>query len=112
MTQVSPDMVEVAARAIYEGRNGKGCKPWSLQTKAHKDPYILDATAALTAALGDTHVIVPKEAMSFAHQMANLCSNLKQNPIFTERYRKNMDECQSGFDAALSPASTPEQQQP
>jgi len=43
------ERIERAARAIYEGRNGKGCKPWSLQTKAHKEPYLHDAKAALAA---------------------------------------------------------------
>ena len=38
--------VEEIARAIYERRNGHGCKPWSLLTKAHKEPYLGDAEAA------------------------------------------------------------------
>lgn len=58
---LSPQRLEKAARAIYEGRNGKGCKPWSLQTKSHKEPYFLDAHAAISAYLGDTHVDVPRE---------------------------------------------------
>lgn len=37
---------ESIARAIYERRNGHGCKPWSLLTKAHKEPYLGDAEAA------------------------------------------------------------------
>lgn len=37
---------EAIARAIYERRNGHGCKPWSLLTKAHKEPYLGDAEAA------------------------------------------------------------------
>lgn len=40
------DMIERAAKAIYESRNGAGCKPWSIQTKAHKEPYLADARAA------------------------------------------------------------------
>lgn len=44
-----PEMVERVARAIYEGRNGKGCKPWSLLTNAHKDPYRGDARASIEA---------------------------------------------------------------
>ena len=46
--------IEAAARAIYEARNGHGCKPWSILTKAHKEPYLKDATvgsAAYEAAL-------------------------------------------------------------
>lgn len=38
---------EAIARAIYERRNGYGCKPWSLLTKAHKEPYLGDAEAVL-----------------------------------------------------------------
>lgn len=38
---------EAIARAIYEWRNGHGCKPWALLTKAHKEPYLGDAEAAL-----------------------------------------------------------------
>ena len=54
------ERIERAARAIYEGRNGKGCKPWSLQTKAHKEPYLHDAKAALAAGIGGD-VVVPRE---------------------------------------------------
>lgn len=35
------------ARAIYEGRNGPGCKPWSRQPETHQRPYLRDARAAL-----------------------------------------------------------------
>lgn len=37
---------DAIARAIYERRNGHGCKPWSLLPKAHKEPYLGDAEAA------------------------------------------------------------------
>lgn len=40
---------ETVARAIYEARNGAGCKPWSRQSDAHKAPYLADADAALLA---------------------------------------------------------------
>lgn len=40
-------MIERVARAIYEGRNGYGCKPWSRLTNAHREPYELDALNAL-----------------------------------------------------------------
>lgn len=42
-------MVERVAQAIYEKRNGAGCYPWSLRTKAHKQPYFDDARAAIAA---------------------------------------------------------------
>ena len=41
--------LEEVARAIYEKRNGKGCYPWSLRTKSHRDPYLSDARAAIEA---------------------------------------------------------------
>jgi len=45
----SNDMIERVARAIYEGRNGSGCKPWAHQPKAHQEPYLKDARAAIEA---------------------------------------------------------------
>lgn len=42
-------MIERVARAIYESRNGNGCRPWSIQPKAHKSPYLDDARAAMGA---------------------------------------------------------------
>ena len=42
----SNDMIERVARAIYEGRNGSGCKPWAHQPKAHQEPYLADARNA------------------------------------------------------------------
>lgn len=41
--------IEEVARAIYEGRNGTGCKAWSRLPKAHREPYILDALNAVHA---------------------------------------------------------------
>lgn len=48
---MSESMVERVARAIYEKRNGHGCKPWSRQPATHREPYMLDARAALSAVL-------------------------------------------------------------
>lgn len=42
---------EAVARAIYEGRNGRGCVPWSRQTDSHRQPYRADADAALRCLL-------------------------------------------------------------
>lgn len=39
--------IERAAKAIYESRNGSGCKPWARLTKAHRDAYLVDARAAI-----------------------------------------------------------------
>ena len=80
---LSPRAIEAAARAIYEARNGKGCKPWSLQPKSHKEPYISDARAALTAALAvDGLCLVPKEpsvAMLAAGERAWIDDPLKRS---------------------------------
>ena len=50
MTDKKPELViETAARAIYEARNGRGCKAWSLLPGSHKEPYLADAKAAIDA---------------------------------------------------------------
>lgn len=43
------EMVERVAKAIYEGRNGAGCKPWGRLPSGHKQPYLGDARAAIEA---------------------------------------------------------------
>lgn len=45
------DPREVVARAIYEGRNGKGAVPLSRQNVAQREAYREDATAAIDALL-------------------------------------------------------------
>ena len=50
---ITDEMIERVGRAIYESRNGPGCKPWALLPKSHKAPYLSDATAALRALQGD-----------------------------------------------------------
>lgn len=42
-------MVERVARAIYEKRNGAGCKPWSRLPRSHQEPYLVDAKACMGA---------------------------------------------------------------
>lgn len=42
-------MLQTVAKAIYDGRNGRGCIPWSHQPKAHQEPYLADARAAISA---------------------------------------------------------------
>jgi len=41
--------LEEIARAIYEGRNGSGCKAWGRLPDAHKAPYRSDALYAVRA---------------------------------------------------------------
>ena len=46
--KITPE-IEAVARAIYEKRNGVGTAPFSQKPIAHKEPYYLDAVAALKA---------------------------------------------------------------
>lgn len=41
--------IEEVARAIYEGRNGPGARPWAHLQSGHKAPYRTDARAAIEA---------------------------------------------------------------
>lgn len=59
-------MLERIARSIYEKRNGAGCRPWTIQTKAHKAPYLDDARAAIEA------MDEPTEAMIDAGRIAHM----------------------------------------
>lgn len=65
-------MIERAARAIYERRNGAGCKPWSLQTKAHKAPYIDDAKAAIKAMREPTEKMLAAGSMASGEQYCDM----------------------------------------
>ena len=46
--KITPE-IEAVARAIYEKRNGVGTAPFSQKPIAHKEPYYLDAIAAIRA---------------------------------------------------------------
>lgn len=43
------EMVERVARAIYDGRNGRGARAWASLPRSHQSPYFLDARAAIEA---------------------------------------------------------------
>lgn len=43
------EMVERAARNIYERRNGHGCRAWGSLPKSHREPYLGDARVAIEA---------------------------------------------------------------
>jgi len=45
--QNDDELVEKVARAIYTARNGRGCAPWTRIEGVHKEPYRLDARAAI-----------------------------------------------------------------
>jgi hypothetical protein len=49
--RLKEDVVERVGRAIYEERNGRGCKPWRNLTVSHRGCYELDARAAIGAML-------------------------------------------------------------
>ena len=51
------DMIERCAKAIYEKRNGAGCKSWSLQPAAHREPYLKDAWAVIATMTKPTPAI-------------------------------------------------------
>lgn len=46
---MSETMIERVARAIYEGRCGRGCKHWRRLLASHRAPYFADARAAIEA---------------------------------------------------------------
>ena len=46
---MASEMQERLAKAIYEGRNGRGCAPWGRLPGSHKAPYLADALAAMVA---------------------------------------------------------------
>lgn len=41
-----PELINNAAKRIYEARNGIGCKPWHHLPASYKEPYLLDAKVA------------------------------------------------------------------
>lgn len=43
------EMVERVARAIYDGRNGRGARAWASLPRSHQSPYFSDARAAIEA---------------------------------------------------------------
>jgi len=45
----SETVSETVAKAVYESRNGRGCKPWGVLPSSHKEPYLTDAKAAIDA---------------------------------------------------------------
>ena len=51
-------MVEKMAKAIYERRNGYGCKAWSHQPASHREPYLADARSAMQAQSTPTDAMI------------------------------------------------------
>ena len=90
------EMIERVARAIYEGRNGRGCKSWSLLPKSHREPYQKDARVALEA------VREPSDAM--------LAAPIKGGfPMEPASYSGNRSHLwRAMIDIALAPAPLPQ----
>ncbi|MCO5072090.1 MAG: hypothetical protein M9944_12870 [Rhizobiaceae bacterium] len=49
--------LESIAKAIYERRNGHGCKAWTHLPKSHQEPYLGDARAAVEAAVDQREIL-------------------------------------------------------
>lgn len=50
--------LESIAKAIYERRNGHGCKAWAHLPKSHQEPYLDDARAAVEAMREPTDAMI------------------------------------------------------
>lgn len=121
MTQVSPDMVEVAARAIatengddfdkihrdkphwVETRGDLG-GPWRDVNALRQVDYLEMAEVALTAALGDKYVIVEKDISDV--RLNSLLGRAVDAPVTPMRAMLR------DFYRIAIAAPTPEQQQP
>lgn len=57
------DIVEVIAEEIYKARNGHGCRAWNSLPNSHKEPYRLDARAALSALTAKGFAVVSREGV-------------------------------------------------
>lgn len=79
------DLQEWIARAIYESRNGRGCRPWPRQTKAHKAPYLVDASAAIKSLC---NLVVP--AGGSRRDPVDLCRRLRAARLFDIEHRGRM----------------------
>ncbi|MGU3398829.1 hypothetical protein ACLBWS_03665 [Brucellaceae bacterium D45D] len=80
------DLIEKAAKAIYERRNGRGCKPWAHLPKTHQEPYLDDAEAA--AKVIRAEIAEPNEAMldAYWHQAGESKEMRSRTHISERRY--------------------------
>lgn len=63
---MTSELQDRIARAIYEGRNGRGCTPWARLAGAHKRPYVTDALAAMKAMRDPTETML--DHAEWAHE--------------------------------------------
>lgn len=109
--------IEEVARAIYEKRNGHGCKAWGHQPSSHKAPYLSDARAAIEAMRVPTPKMIsqtlPLTGMHCDPRTIKLAERalfFLEGPTMTEQgHRDGMESAQtlitdwySMIDAALS----------
>lgn len=74
-------MIEAIAKAIYEGRNGKGCKAWARLPKAHQEPYRADARAAVEVMADEAPDMLEALKTFVAHYPMGI------NPFLDDAYR-------------------------
>lgn len=104
-----PKLIEAMARAVYEARNGYGCKAWARLPELYHAPYKHDATAALTALcalhpgvralIAGEAVAVPRllldglvsEAESAINE-ACCVRDFKPHPALAHRYNRDMED--------------------
>ena len=55
------NIVGAIAEEIYKARNGRGCRAWGSLPNSHKEPYRLDARAALSALTANGFAVVSRE---------------------------------------------------
>lgn len=84
MTDTSESMVERVARAIYEGRNGRGARAWGSQPNAHKEPYRSDARAAIEAMREPTDEMIIEGVETLNHSLGD-GSVMDRDPLFAWR---------------------------
>ncbi len=97
------DMIETVAKAIYEGRNGAGCKPWSRLPSGHKAPYLGDAMIALEAMREPTPEMIRARWQSYHPWGQNAPPPEDRQAMFDEMAEKTTTLWATMIDAALNP---------
>ena len=90
---MSSEIIERVARAIYEGRNGPGCRAWGSQPASHQEPYLKDARAAIEA------MREPTEAMLDAGKWVS--------PLYDDPTPAAVEYWETMIEAALTSPSEP-----
>lgn len=80
---MTESMIERVAEAIYQKRNGFGCKPWARLTRSHQEPYKSDASAAIAAMREPTDAMV--------HAATRRADNGDRESIYHSIWRSMID---------------------